>query len=555
MPFNNFEEVTNSDHISLTDRTASGPQPDGTPPTGNVSWGSITDTPTSAAGYGIVNGSELDAFAAMSGTGIVTKTAANTYAARTLTAGDNVSITNGSGVAGNPTIAVPSMPWADVTGTPTTLAGYGITDAQPLDADLTAIAALTPTDNDIIQRKSGAWTNRSVTQYWNDILSTVSTPYTSLPFSTASNRLLGRTTALPGSAEEITPGSSLSFAAGILDTIQDIRTTATPTFAGVNGASSFLFNLATAEVGRWNATSDLVIGGGGDWGGNSALLGRGLFVQRQGAGAQVTTEMLAVGSGVPLARFSGSVASGSIGAIGATAVGVGADYALRTFGTSWVRTASVMLSTTETHSGSALGTYIGLNTVLTGATTLAERARINGTGDLVVGGSGDWLGNAGLLGRGLFVQRDTADASVEIFTARTVPACQFGGTVTGGTLASPSQTPAAAVVNFRLRGRDNSGNNVVGANYLMQSTEAWTSSARGTSISIQTILTGASTLADRLTITGAGDTELFGSIKTAAPSGGAAQPWKLGNYTAGVAVQAGKVRVEINGVAYDLLTA
>jgi hypothetical protein len=46
-----------------------------------------------------------------------------------------------------------------------------------------------------------------------------------------------------------------------------------------------------------------------------------------------------------------------------------------------------------------------------------------------------------------------------------------------------------------------------------------------------------------------------GGIKTASPSGGSAQFWKLGDYTAGVAVQAGKVRVEINGVAYDLLTA
>jgi hypothetical protein len=48
----------------------------------------------------------------------------------------------------------------------------------------------------------------------------------------------------------------------------------------------------------------------------------------------------------------------------------------------------------------------------------------------------------------------------------------------------------------------------------------------------------------------------FGStIKTAAPSGGTAQPWKLGGYTTGVAIQAGKVRVEINGTPYDLLTA
>lgn len=35
--------------------------------------------------------------------------------------------------------------WSTITGTPTTLSGYGITDAQPLDSDLTSIAALTTT--------------------------------------------------------------------------------------------------------------------------------------------------------------------------------------------------------------------------------------------------------------------------------------------------------------------------------------------------------------------------------------------------------------------------
>lgn len=35
--------------------------------------------------------------------------------------------------------------WTDITGKPTTLAGFGITDAQPLDSELTAIAALTTT--------------------------------------------------------------------------------------------------------------------------------------------------------------------------------------------------------------------------------------------------------------------------------------------------------------------------------------------------------------------------------------------------------------------------
>jgi hypothetical protein len=37
---------------------------------------------------------------------------------------------------------IASLDWAKITDTPTTLAGYGITDAQPLDSDLTAIAAL-----------------------------------------------------------------------------------------------------------------------------------------------------------------------------------------------------------------------------------------------------------------------------------------------------------------------------------------------------------------------------------------------------------------------------
>jgi uncharacterized protein (UPF0303 family) len=40
---------------------------------------------------------------------------------------------------------------------------------QPLDGDLTAIAVITPNDDDIIQRKSGSWTNRSLLQYKTDL--------------------------------------------------------------------------------------------------------------------------------------------------------------------------------------------------------------------------------------------------------------------------------------------------------------------------------------------------------------------------------------------------
>lgn len=45
---------------------------------------------------------------------------------------------------------------------------------QPLDSDLTAIAALAPANDDIIQRKTGAWVNRTVAQFKSDLALTKS---------------------------------------------------------------------------------------------------------------------------------------------------------------------------------------------------------------------------------------------------------------------------------------------------------------------------------------------------------------------------------------------
>lgn len=62
-----------------------------------------------------------------------------------------------------------STSWASITGKPTTLVGYGITDAQPLDADLTTIGNISPANDDIIQRKAGAWVNRTPAQFKTDL--------------------------------------------------------------------------------------------------------------------------------------------------------------------------------------------------------------------------------------------------------------------------------------------------------------------------------------------------------------------------------------------------
>jgi len=57
----------------------------------------------------------------------------------------------------------------DVDVTLSAFSNAALDGKQPLDADLTAIAGLTPNNDDFLQRKSGAWTNRSIAQVSQDL--------------------------------------------------------------------------------------------------------------------------------------------------------------------------------------------------------------------------------------------------------------------------------------------------------------------------------------------------------------------------------------------------
>jgi hypothetical protein len=116
-----FDELINKPNIpvDISDLT------DTTSLLGNAtpSWADITDTPTTLAGYGITD-APVDISDLTDTTGIIQ--AANTDSQSLTLVGSSLQISGGnsvdlSGISG-------TSNWADLTGTPTTLAGYGITD-------------------------------------------------------------------------------------------------------------------------------------------------------------------------------------------------------------------------------------------------------------------------------------------------------------------------------------------------------------------------------------------------------------------------------------------
>lgn len=64
---------------------------------------------------------------------------------------------------------ITGLAWSKISSTPTTLSGYGITDAQPLNSNLTTIGGLALTNDNILQVKSGAWASRTIAQYKSDL--------------------------------------------------------------------------------------------------------------------------------------------------------------------------------------------------------------------------------------------------------------------------------------------------------------------------------------------------------------------------------------------------
>lgn len=113
-----------------------------------------------------LGGVKVDGSSITISNGVISASAAGAYSLPTASTstlggvkvdGTTIVISNGviTSVSGGGTGGATS--WASITGKPTTLNGFGITDAQPLDGDLTSIAGLSATSGVLRKTAANTW--------------------------------------------------------------------------------------------------------------------------------------------------------------------------------------------------------------------------------------------------------------------------------------------------------------------------------------------------------------------------------------------------------------
>jgi len=107
----------------------------------------------------------------------------------------------------------------DLGGTATSPTVPGLAGKQPLNSDLTAIAGLSPTNDDIIQRKAGAWTNRTPAQFKTDlVLTKTDVGLANVPNTDATNRANHTGTQTASTISDFTEAAQDAVGASLTDT-------------------------------------------------------------------------------------------------------------------------------------------------------------------------------------------------------------------------------------------------------------------------------------------------------------------------------------------------
>lgn len=216
---------------------------------------------------------DLAAIAALAGTsGILKKTAADTWSLDTsayITGNQSITLSGDASGTGATAITVTLANSGVTAGTyksvtvnakglvtagtnPTTLAGYGITDAQALDADLTAIAGLAGTTGLLKKTAANTWSLDTSTYLTGNQSITLSgdasgTGATAITVTLANVATAGTYKSVTINAKGlVTSGTNPTTLAGY--GITDAVSTASPTFTGTTTTPNLAFNTASGRI-------------------------------------------------------------------------------------------------------------------------------------------------------------------------------------------------------------------------------------------------------------------------------------------------------------------
>lgn len=230
---------------------------------------------------------------------------------------------------------ITSLAWSKISGTPTTLAGYGITDAQALDADLTAIAALAGTSGLLRKTAADTWSLDTATYLTANQTITLSGDVTGSG-TTAITTTLANTTVTANSY-----GSATSVATFTVDAKGRLTAAATTAIAGLNTSVLTAGILGVARGGTGVGTITGLVKGNGASAFSAAVAGtdyvlpsgsitgnagtattlqtaRSIWGQSFNGSADITGDLTAANTGYPKIIVGGAAASGVRGFLAGT---------------------------------------------------------------------------------------------------------------------------------------------------------------------------------------------------------------------------------------------
>lgn len=310
--------------------------------------------------------------------------------------GNAGTVTNGvytSGSYADPAW-ITSLAWTKVSGKPTTLSGYGITDAQPLDADLTAIAALTGTSGFLKTNGAGTWSVDTATYLTtasasSTYLTTANAASTYAPL--ASPTFTG-TPAAPTAAVD-TNTTQLATTAYVVGQGYLKSATAASTYQTISGMSSYLTTATAAStylpLAGGTLTGNLTFGGT-----NQRIIGDFTSATRMYVQTSTTN-----GNTFFALIPNGTATNSQLQVFGAS------DPANAPFGTMTINSGTLQIQSAATGTGTTLPFRLMMSTtevlrVSTAANVMIGTSTDNATDKLQVNGSvtatsytGSWLGS------------------------------------------------------------------------------------------------------------------------------------------------------------------